>query len=215
MTITAHSGAYGTPDNSIEYVKKVLEEHCEIFEIDVTFRPDGTPVIIHSGSPKDNEGILLRDVLALVAADPSIRMNLDLKSVKNLPAVDELLDRYGLTDRAFYTGVGEDWVPVVKKNSKVPYYLNASVAPWKRNKKKALAALADKIVALGALGINTHYDNCRFSMVEVFHEKGLQVSVWTVNDEKTANRFAVMPLSVDNITTRRPDMVQNEMEFPF
>ena len=50
MTITAHSGAFGTPDNSLEYVKKVLEEHCEIFEIDVTFRPDGTPVVIHSGA---------------------------------------------------------------------------------------------------------------------------------------------------------------------
>ena len=105
MTITAHSGAFDTPDNSIEFVKKVLEEDCEIFEIDVTFRPDGTPVIIHSGSPKADEGILLRDVLALVAGHPSIRMNLDLKSVKNLPAVDELLENYGLTERAFFTAM--------------------------------------------------------------------------------------------------------------
>ena len=88
MTITAHSGAFGTPDNSLEYVKKVLEEHCEIFEIDVTFRPDGTPVVIHSGSPKADEGVLLEEVFALTAEDPAIRMNLDLKSVKNLPAVD-------------------------------------------------------------------------------------------------------------------------------
>ena len=206
MTVTAHSGAFNTPDNSIEFIKKVLEEGCEIFEIDVTFRPDGTPVIIHSGSPKPTEGILLRDALALVAADPAIRMNLDLKSVKNLPAVDELLDRYGLADRAFYTGVGADWAPVVKKNSKIPYYLNADVAPWKRSRTKARAALADKLAALGAIGINTHYGNCHPAMVKVFHEKGMPVSVWTVNDEKNAAKYAAM--GVDNITSRRPDMVK-------
>ena len=204
MTITAHSGAFGTPDNSIEYVKKALAERCEIFEIDVTFRPDGTPVVIHSGSPKASEGVLLRDVLVLAATDPEIRMNLDLKSVKNLPAVDEQLDRYSLTDRAFYTGVSADWVKTVRENSKAPYYLNVSLMPWQRGRKKAMAALADKVAALGAVGVNTHYDNCSTAMVEAFHEKGMPVSVWTVNDEKTAAKYIAM--GVDNITTRKPDM---------
>lgn len=205
MTVTAHSGAFGTPDNSIDFIKKVLEEHCDIIEMDVTFRPDGTPVIIHSGSPKPDEGILLRDAFALIAADPAIQMNLDLKSVKNLPAVDELLDRYGLTDRAFYTGVGADWAPVVKENSKVPYYLNADVPVWNRSREKALAALADKVASLGAVGVNTHYANCRPAMVKAFHDKGMPVSVWTVNDEKNAAKYGSM--GVDNITSRRPDAV--------
>ena len=204
MTVTAHSGAFGTPDNSIDYVKKVLEENCEIFEIDVSFRPDGTPVIIHDGHPKANEGILLRDVLSLTAQHPSIKMNLDLKSVANLPAVDELLDRFGLTDRAFFTGVGENWAQTVRENSRVPYYLNADVALWSRSRESAMVSLADKIVRLGAVGINTHYSNCRHAMVEVFQEKGLPVSVWTVNDEKNAAKYAA--LGVDNITTRRPDL---------
>ena len=206
MTVTAHSGAFDTPDNSIEFIRKVLEEHCDIIEMDVTFRPDGTPVIIHSGSPKPTEGILLRDAFSLISADPALQMNLDLKSVKNLPAVDELLDRYGLTDRAFYTGVDADWAPVVKENSKVPYYLNADVAPWKRSRSAALAKLADKIAALGAVGVNTHYANCHPAMVKVFHEKGMPVSVWTVNDEKNAAKYAAM--GVDNITSRHPDTVK-------
>ncbi len=210
MTITAHSGAFDTPDNSLEFVRTALAKGCEIFEIDVTFRPDGTPVLIHSGSPKATEGILLRDALALVAADPAVRMNLDLKSVKNLPAVDELLDRYGLTDRAFFTGVSADWTQTVRKNSRIPYYLNASVNPWKRSSEKTLTALADKIVALGAVGLNTHYDNCRPVTVKLFHEKGLPVSVWTVNDAKTAAKYAAM--GVDNITSRHPDLVKAAME---
>ena len=42
-------------------------------------------------------------------------------------------------------------------------------------------------------------------MVKVFHEKGMPVSVWTVNDEKNAAKYAAM--GVDNITSRHPDMV--------
>ena len=204
MTITAHSGAFGTPDNSIEFVKKVLEENCEIFEIDVSFRPDGTPAIIHDGHPKANEGILLRDVLSLVSQHPSIKINLDLKSVANLPAVDELLDRFGLTERAFFTGVTEGWTKTVQENSRIPYYLNGDVAPWSRSRESAMVSLADKIVRLGAVGFNTHYSNCRPAMIKVLHEKGLPVSVWTVNDEKNAAKYAA--LGVDNITTRHPDL---------
>ena len=209
MTITAHSGAFGTPDNSIEYVKKVLEEHCEIFEIDVTFRPDGTPVVIHSSSPKADEGVLLEEVFALAAEDAAVRMNLDLKSVKNLPAVDALLDRFGLTERAFFTGVNAAWAPAVKAESRLPYYLNADVAIWNRSKKASLLKLADRIASLGAVGINTHYSNCRHAMVEAFREKGMPVSVWTVNDARNAAKYVA--LGVDNITTRHPDLVRQAL----
>lgn len=204
MTITAHSGAFGTPDNSIEFVKKALAENCEIFEVDVTFRPDGTPVVIHEGHPRADQGILLRDVFALAAGHPTVRMNLDLKSVANLPAVDALLDDYGLKDRAFYTGVKEDWTGTVRENSAVPYYLNADVAVWNRSRLPALRKLAEKVRSLGAVGINTHYSNCRPAMVKAFHEKGMPVSVWTVNDGKNAAKYAA--LGVDNITTRKPDL---------
>lgn len=204
MTITAHSGAFGTPDNSIEYVRKALAENCEIFEIDVTFRPDGTPVVIHDGHPKADQGILLEEVFALAAEHPTVQMNLDLKSVANLPAVDAMLDRFGLKDRAFFTGVNEGWTQTVRENSAVPYYLNADVALWNRSRLPALEKLAEKVRSLGAVGINTHYSNCRPAMVKAFHDKGMPVSVWTVNDEKNAAKYAA--LGVDNITTRKPDL---------
>ena len=64
--------------------------------------------------------------------------------------------------------------------------------------------LAEKVRSLGAVGINTHYSNCRPAMVKAFHEQGMPVSVWTVNDEKNAAKYA--SLGVDNITTRKPDL---------
>ena len=209
MTVTAHSGAFDTSDNTIENITKVLEEKCDIIEMDVTFRKDGTPVIIHKDKPDDNEGVLLRDAFELVSSNESILLNLDIKSTSNLPAVDALLREYGLFDRAFYTGVFEDWVAVVKENSAVPYYLNLSVKRWRRNSRKTAEKAIEKIKKAGAVGMNVNYSNVTETLVSELHKNNIPISVWTINDEKTAKRF--IPLGVDNITTRKPDMIRKIM----
>lgn len=205
MTITAHSGAFNTPDNTIENVKKVLEENCEIFEVDVTFRPSGTPVIIHESTPSEDEGVLLEEVFALVAeSNSNIKINLDIKSTLNLPAVDKLLQKYSLTDRAFYTGVFTDWIDKVKVTSCVPYYLNDSVKRSKRNDAETLNALADKVIKLGAVGLNTNYKNATPLMMKIFHARGIPVSVWTINGKIRAKKYIKM--GADNITTKKPEI---------
>lgn len=104
MTITAHSGSFDTEDNSMENIRKVFDENCEIMEMDVTFRPDKTPVIIHKSAPSEEEGILLEDVFTFVAGhqNKNILLNLDLKSLNNLPQVDYLLEENNLKERAFF-----------------------------------------------------------------------------------------------------------------
>ncbi len=206
MTVTAHSGAFGTPDNTIENITKVLAEKCDVIEVDVTFRKDGTPVIIHKNKADDNEGVLLRDAFELISSSKSMLINLDIKSTANLSAVDALLQEFGIFDRAFYTGVPEDWVDTVKSNSAVPYYLNLKVKRWNRNSKKAAERIAEKIKKTGAIGMNVNYSNVTGTLVSVLHENGIPISVWTVDDEKTAKRF--VSLGVDNITTRRPDIIR-------
>ena len=203
FTVTAHSGAFGTPDNSLAFVEKVIAENCDIIEMDVSFRPDGLPVIIHSGAPKEDEGIPLAEAFARIAEHPSLRMNLDLKSTVNLPAVDALLKEYGLFDRAFYTGVGEDWVPAVRQNSAVPYYINLPFACAMRRSKKAADAAAKRIRDAGALGLNTHYDDVSPTVVRAMRENGLLVSLWTANTPRAMRKCIV--LCPDNITTRHPD----------
>lgn len=206
MTITAHSGAFETEDNSMENIRKVLDENCEIMEVDVTFRPDDTPVIIHKSAPSEEEGILLEEVLTLVAnhQNRDILLNLDLKSLNNLPQVDYLLEKNDLKGRAFFTGVFEEWVETVKKNSSLQYYLNASIEERDKDRKEAVIALAKKVKKLGAIGLNTHYSNVCPILIETFHREGLLVSVWTVNEPQLAREFLAM--GVDNLTTRKPDM---------
>ncbi len=203
FTVTAHAGAFGTPDNSAESVRRALDEGVDIIEMDVTFRPSGTPVIIHSGAPAETEGIPLDEILAMAAESKTVRLNLDLKSVANLSAVDSLLQKYGLSGRAFYTGVGADWAPAVKANSAVPYYLNCPASRAEKTDPAAAAALAEKISALGAIGLNVHYGDASALTVRAVHAAGLLASLWTANTKSAMLRCLAM--APDNITTRKPD----------
>jgi glycerophosphoryl diester phosphodiesterase len=210
FTVTAHSGAFGTPDNSLAFVEKVIAENCDIIEMDVSFRPDGLPVIIHSGAPKEDEGIPLAEAFARIAEHPSLRMNLDLKSTVNLPAVDALLKEYGLFDRAFYTGVGEDWVPAVQKNSAVPYFINLPCCPTLKRSRKAADAAAKRVKALGALGLNNHYNDVSPTVVRAMRENGLLISLWTANTPRAMRKCIV--LCPDNITTRHPNKLRDMLK---
>lgn len=210
FTVTAHSGAYNTPDNSLEFVKRVLAEGCGVIEMDVTFRPSGVPVIVHDGAPKETEGVLLAEVFSLIAQSPAPRMNLDLKSTVNLPAVDALLREYGLFARAFYTGVGKDWAPAVKAASAVPYYLNLDVSKAARTDPAAADALSETVLSFGAVGLNVHYDCVSALNVSSAHAHGLLASLWTANNEQAMLKCLAM--APDNITTRHPDKLKALIE---
>ena len=119
FTVTYHAGAMLTKPNSIYSVRAAVKNNADIVEFDVSFRPDGTPVIIHNSSPTEEQGELLKDALEVVAQHPSCRINLDLKSLINIGEVEALVKKYGLFDRVFYTGVFEDWVETVRTNSDI------------------------------------------------------------------------------------------------
>ncbi|HZJ75694.1 MAG TPA: glycerophosphodiester phosphodiesterase family protein, partial [Clostridia bacterium] len=128
FTVTAHTGAMNTKHNSLQSIDAAIFYKADIAEIDVAFRKDGTPVIIHSSEPKDDEGILLADALKCVAKSDVLRLNLDLKAFWNTGAIEELLIKHNLQKRAFFTGVFPENVAEVKNNSPlVPYYINASI----------------------------------------------------------------------------------------
>ena len=78
FTITCHAGALSTKANTVDSVRTAVKWGAQIVEFDVTFRPSGLPVIIHSGSPSESEGELLSEALAAVAESNTCRINLDL-----------------------------------------------------------------------------------------------------------------------------------------
>ena len=64
-------------------------------------------------------------------------------------------------------------------------------------------SLVEKVKNAGAMGINFNYKNASKELVEVFHENGLLVSIWTVDDEY--NMYKILSFEPDNMTTRNPD----------
>lgn len=94
--ITAHAGAMSMPDNSIEALTVAVSAGVDAVELDLSFRPDGTPVIIHDSAPSQKAGVSLDEAFGVIAKDSKIRINLDMKSVKNLPGVYELLVKHTL-----------------------------------------------------------------------------------------------------------------------
>lgn len=202
FTVTYHSGALKTTDNTPESVIIALEHGAKVVEVDVTFWPDGTPCVIHAANPKFGAGVELSKILAEVAKSPDCQMNLDLKSRSNLPEVDRLVKEYGLFERVFYTGVFEDWVPDVRANSEIPYFLNYKTEKDRRNDPAYAQELADKIKSLGAIGLNTHYENATDCVTRVLHKNGLLISAWTANS--ISQQCRLLAMGVDNITTKRP-----------
>lgn len=203
FTITAHSGACMTIPNTISSINTAIAANVDILEVDVTFRPDGTAVIVHSSSPNRFRGRLFEKALKTVSEYEDMKMNLDLKAFWNLPVIQELVIEYDMLERVFFTGVSEKEVETVKKDCPlIPFYLNASLKKDKYDDTSYAKELADKIMEIGAVGLNTHYGNMSKTIVDVLHDNGLLVSAWTVN--KQIDLYFLLSIGVDNITTLRP-----------
>ena len=201
-TVTAHAGAMGLPDNSALAIKAAVQAGFDIIEIDLSFWPDGTPVVIHDSEPAQNKGLPLDKALAIIAQSDKAQINVDCKSSKNMAEVYRLLLAYGLEERAFFTGVVEETTQEIIRDCPLPYYLNCKTDPKRRNDRAYARDLAEKVKAGGYLGINCNFNEASPEIVEAMQEQGLLVSLWTVN--KSTDMIRVLSLGPDNITTKYP-----------
>lgn len=202
FTITAHAGAMHLPDNSEAALLAAVTAGFDVVEMDLSYRPDGTPVIIHNSAPGPEEGLPLDKALAIVALSGKTQVNLDNKSLANLPEVYRLAVKHGLAGRVFFTGVDEGVAALLKAQCPLPYYLSCSIPPESRASREYAQRLAQRALAGGFLGINCDFGDVSRTVVDVMHENGLLVSVWTVNNN--IDLYRMLSLNVDNITTREP-----------
>ena len=201
MTVTAHTGCEGTADNSLEAIKKGYASGADIVEFDLRFTESGEPVLSHDADGKNCA--TLKEAFELVAQCENLKVNVDCKTVENIAIVPKIAEECGVSGRFFYTGIEAEKVEAVQKNSPgIEYYLNTKVSKLRKNSEKYIRSLVKLIKDNGAVGINIRFTNASKKMVEIFHEEGLMVSVWTVNKEKDMHK--VLLLGCDNITTRQP-----------
>ena len=204
FTVTAHSGAMKTKENSIESVVTGAAL-ADIVEVDVCFDAGGTPVLSHD-LPPAADSVKLEEVFRVLKERGPLKANLDLKAADDLPEIERLAESFGVLDRVFFTGVTEKMLPDVKGKTAIPYYLNLPVNRLRAKNRKYVLSRVKKVKDSGAAGINFRHRSVTGLLTEVFHENGLLVSVWTVNREKDMKR--VLLCGVDNVTTRDPETLR-------
>jgi len=186
--ITAHAGALGTATNTLHSIETALAcpgVYC--IEVDVRFLPDGTPALGHN--TVDESSVKLSEVFTLLQHNTCM-VNLDMKAFSFMPRVLNVVDKHGFRERAFFTGLRESEIELLR-NCTIPYYLNDTNC--------------DAAAKLGAIGVNIHHKRCNKKLLKRARELGLLVSVWTV--DKPRHMRKMRRLGVDNITTRHPDIL--------
>ena len=120
-----------------------------------------------------------------------------------MPSVFHLINLYNLSNRVFFTGVKEEFVEPVRTGCPgITYYLNCKPEFLKIHCQQYINDLVNKVKDCSAIGINMRLYYLSGKLVKTFHEKGLLVSVWTVNDRYFIQR--AIYYGPDNITTKNP-----------
>ncbi len=208
FTYTAHTGCLDTKDNSLESIDVGVQYGASIVEFDLQYYR-GTPVLAHD-EPGGAE-VTLEEAFLKVKEYDGLKVNVDVKSTEYLEKVPIIAEKTGVLDRIFFTGIEEsDVADVKKKCPNVQYYLNVDVLPPTKQSEEYLQSLVAKVKKCGAVGINFNKDNATQELVDVFHENGLLVSIWTVNNEMEI--YQILSYGPDNITTRCPDKLKTALE---
>ena len=101
--ITAHSGADGTKENSLEFVAYAMQTGADALEVDVRMGENGILILSHDKT--DEDAVRLADVFRMMGKYPGMRINCDLKECGLEVAVRQLALISGLkTEQILYSG---------------------------------------------------------------------------------------------------------------
>lgn len=230
--VLAHRGlALDAPENSLLAFERARAIGITHIETDVHASADGVAVIAHDA---DLERIVGRPeaVASLTAAElrgldlgggegmpslaealhafPDAFFNIDIKSAAAVgPTVDTILDQRA-RDRVLLTSFSErrrraavQRIPGVATSASGPRFATALLLTLLRGGPgvtRALSGLHAMQIPARALGLDTTAP----ARVQAFHDAGVEVHVWTINDAATMR--TLLDRGVDGLVTDRADI---------
>lgn len=207
FSICVHTGAYGTPQNSIAFVQACIDNGVSALELNVRQRPDGTVVIGNDIITTNNDGVELRAALELLQ-DTEASVNLVIDDTKVLKSLHDLLIEYGMINRVFLTGIEVFQANKVNENCPdVDFYINYIPSRIKIFSDDYQQKILDILEKTGAIGINCNHANISRTLAQLLHENGYKLSVWTVDKKWSIKRVLVS--QPDIVTTNRPELIQS------
>lgn len=206
FTITAHSGAYDTEENSMEFIMTALVNDDDIIEFDVRQRPDGTLVMSHDPVNSNNEGTEIEKALKAIKGKRA-KINLDIKEIRTLPTLYNMVRDLRMTEQIFMTGIEiNDAAPAKLHCPGIPYYLNCKPEKRQIRKKSGRQQLLKTLKESNAIGVNCNYKFCTRRLLTLLHANGYKLSIWTIDKIKDMRKYS--KIGPDNITTRHPDTLK-------
>lgn len=206
FTITAHTGAFDTPDNTLTSVQAAIDNNVDVFEIDIRQRPNGTLVMGHDIITTNSDGVEVKSAFEMLK-DTGIKINLDIKEIKVLKVLYELICEYNMQEQVFLTGIEQSQTDNAKQDCPgIDYYLNCQPSRFKIFSEDYQTKIIELMEKTGAIGINCNYHYASRTLSNLLHKNGYKLSIWTVDNERSIKRGLV--IKADNITTHYPDKIQ-------
>lgn len=210
FTITAHTGAYDTPDNTMEAFQVALEHKAEIIEIDIRQRPNGTIVMAHDIINTNNDGVAVAEVFKILQNE-DVKLNLDIKETRVLKNLYDLIMEYQVADKVFFTGIEAFETDKVKENCPgIEYYLNCKPSRFSIFTESYQKKILDLMEKTGAVGINCKHIYASRTLSNLLHKNGYKLSIWTVDRKSHLKRALIN--TPDNITTHHPDQLEETIK---
>jgi len=208
-------------ENTVVAIKAAIEAGAQVVEIDVRITQDNEVVVIHDSTLERLWGIsakvndrdwnfisrlgegddripLLRDVLPLFVGTSSILM-IDMEESDPAQLAYEVTANGPLdSNQIYWCGnlQGMQQIRALSKEARIWLPWNDLALPTR-----------DQVNELAPEFINLHYSFVNRKRVSEFHNLGLKVAVWTVDDLATM-RWA-KSIGVDSITTNQLSLLQS------
>lgn len=228
--ITAHRGYSAiAPENTLPAFEEAVEIGADYIELDVQLTADGQLVVFHDktierttdgtgelskmtydelqklsagkwfsddGKFDDVKISLLSEVLECVGDD--ILLNIEIKNHGDVKKTAEItagiIEEYGIERSCYVTSFSYTALKTIKKiNPKIKTGLIANVAT---------STSFSQLQYIDAVSLNYIFVNS--SIVNMAHQNGKRVFVWTVDRKSDIQHMIAM--GVDNIITNRPDI---------
>ncbi len=217
--IIGHRGAYDeAPENTLKGFKKAIELGADYLEFDVHQSKDGALVVIHD-----------IDILRRMGIDNSIvQLTLrELKQLDNggekIPTLTELIKiakgKIKLQLEIKVPGVTQDLVNILRKNVLIessivscfeivellkikeiePTLRIGYLIPRVLTNIRIIKRYVQRAIKNEFYAIHPNYQVVDREFVELAHDNGLKVNVWTVNEESIMRKL--IDLGVDGIMT--------------
>ncbi len=209
VELTAHSGADGTPANSLAFVRYALITEADSLELDIRRHPEtGELMLGHDSVGADS--FTLREAFLLLKTHPDKKVNCDLKEAGLENAVLCLAEDCGVRDRLIFSGTVDPCQIEDREFRKNRIFWNIEEQiPDLYNRCRedydyrliAAEMMCDKMEEAGVETMNIYHGLVDKKFLLAVLKRGKKLSVWTVDDmEKLTWLFNQR---VRNITTRR------------